>query len=91
MDFVQKPNFFLSALFTEILLENNVFYIKERKERFEVKKTVVKKRAKKWTFSKGVVSPWILSKNRIFLYGCFLQKLCQKKWFLIILDRKQTL
>ena len=90
MDSFQKPNCFLSALFTEILLEHNVFYIVERKERFSLEKTVVKKRAKKWTFSKGV-SPWILSKNRNFIYGCFSQKLCQKKWFLIILDRKQTL
>ena len=54
------------------------------------KKNKVLKRAKKWTFSKGV-SPWILSKNRNFIYGCFSEKLCQKKWFLIILDRKQTL
>ena len=44
------------------------------------KKNKVLKRAKKWTFSKGV-SPWILSKNRNFSYGCFLQKLCWKKWF----------
>ena len=26
MDFVQKSNFFLSAFFTEILSENNVFW-----------------------------------------------------------------
>ena len=47
------------------------------------------KRAKKWTFSKGV-SPWILSKNRTFSYRCFLQKLCQKRLFLDILNRKQS-
>ena len=34
MDFVQKSNFFLSAFFTEILSENNVFDIVERKEWF---------------------------------------------------------
>ena len=54
-----------------------------------MEKTVVKKRAKKWTFSKGV-SPWILSKNRTFSYRCFLQKLCQKRLFLDILNRKQS-
>ena len=54
------------------------------------KKNKVLKRAKKWTFSKGV-SPWILSKNRTFSYCCFLQKLCQKRSFLDILNRKQSL
>ena len=34
MDFFQKSNFFLSAFFTEILSENNVFDIVERKEWF---------------------------------------------------------
>ena len=34
MDFVQKSNFFLAAFFTEILSENNVFDIEERKEWF---------------------------------------------------------
>ena len=49
----------------------------------------VVKRAKKWTFSKGV-SPWILSKNRTFSYRCVSQKLCQKRSFLDILNRKQS-
>ena len=47
------------------------------------------RRAKKWTFFKGV-SPWILSKNRTFSYRCFSQKLCQKRSFFDILDRKQS-
>ena len=34
MDFVQKSKFFLSAFFTEILSENNIFDIVERKECF---------------------------------------------------------
>ena len=53
-------------------------------------KIEVLKRAKKETFYKGV-SPWILSKNRNFSYGCFLQKLCEKKSCFNILDKKQTL
>ena len=36
------------------------------------------------------VSPWILSKNRTFSYRCFSQKLCQKRSFLDILNRKQS-
>ena len=76
--FVQKSNFFLSAFFPEILSENIVLDNVERKEWFQVKKMEVLKRARKWTFSKGV-SPWIFPKNRNFSYGCFLQKLCQKK------------
>ena len=34
MDFVQNSNLFLSAFFTEILSENNVFNIVKRKEWF---------------------------------------------------------
>ena len=52
-------------------------------------KKKVLKRAKKWTFSKGV-GPWILFKNRTFSYRCFSQKLCQKRSFLDILNRKQS-
>ena len=36
------------------------------------------KRAIKWAFSKGV-TPWILSKNRIFYYCCFSQKIISEK------------
>ena len=48
------------------------------------------KKGQKMDISKGV-GPWILSKNGIFSYRCFLQKLCQKKSFLDILSRKQSL
>ena len=34
MDFVQRSNFFLSAFFTEVLSENIVFDVVERKEWF---------------------------------------------------------
>ena len=54
-----------------------------------MEKIEVLKRAIKWKFSKGV-SPWILSKNRSFSYRCFLEKLCQKRTFFDILDRKQS-
>ena len=42
------------------------------------KKNKVLKRAKKWTFSKGV-SPWILSKNRIFSYRSFFTEIMSEK------------
>ena len=54
-----------------------------------MEKNQVLKTAKKWTFFKEV-SPWILSKNRTFSYPCFSQKLCPKRSFLDILNRKQS-
>ena len=42
------------------------------------KKIEVLKRAKKWTFFKGV-SPWILSKNRTFSYLCFFTEIMSEK------------
>ena len=42
------------------------------------KKNKVLKRAKKWTFSKGV-SPWILSKNRNYSYGWFFTEIMLEK------------
>ena len=73
---------FLFAFFTEILSENNVFDILERKEKIEVLT-----RTKKWTFFEGV-SPWILSKNRTFSYLPFSQKFYQKTTFLIFWKEK---
>ena len=61
----------------------------KEKNDFKQKKIQVFKRAKKWTFSKGV-SPWILSKNRTFSYSCYSRKFCQKKSFLNILNKKQS-
>ena len=54
-----------------------------------MEKIQVLKKAEKWTFFQGV-SPWILSKNRTFSYPCFTQKLCPKRSFLDILNRKQS-
>ena len=46
------------------------------------------KKCQKWTFFNGV-SQWILWKNRTWYCMCFLRKLCQKRSFFDILDRKQ--
>ena len=45
------------------------------------------KKGQKMDISKGV-SPWILSKNRDFSYLYFSQKICQRRLFLDILNRK---
>ena len=87
MDFFQKSNFFLWAFFTEIISENIVFDIVERKQSFLDQKIEVLRRAKKWTFFKGV-SPWIFSKNQTFSYGRFSQKSYQKTSFLILWNEK---
>ena len=59
------------------------------KQSFWDKKIEVLKSAKKWTFFKEV-SPWILSKNWNLSFPCFSQKLCPKRSFLDILNRKQS-
>ena len=52
-------------------------------------KKKVLKRAKKWTFFKGV-SLCILSKNRTFSYRRFSQNSYQKRLFFDIYERKQS-
>ena len=86
----KNRNFSFSCFSRKLCHKKSPLNILNKKQSFLDQKMEVLTRAKKWTFSKGV-SPWILSKNRNFSYGCFVQKLGQKKWFLVILDRKQTL
>ena len=88
--FIPKTELFLIGTFHRNSIRTQRFLYCGKKRKIFTGKNCSSKKDQKWTFSKGV-SPWILSKNQIFLCGCFLQKLCQKKWFLIILDRKQTL
>ena len=89
MDFVKKSNFFLSVFFAKSYQKTQFFILQTEKNDFKQKKIEVLQKDQKWTFSKGV-SPWILSENRTFCYRCFLQKLCHKRWFLEILNRKQS-
>ena len=102
---MSKNKDFLKGLVHGVLSENRSFSYRrfsqnfyqktsflilwKEKNDFKWKKIEVLKRAKKWTFFKGV-SPWIFSKNRTFSYLCFSQKLCQKRSFLDTLDRKQS-
>ena len=51
-------------------------------------KIKVVKRAKKWTFSIGV-SPLFCPKMKISIIGCFSLKLCQKRSFFDIYERKE--
>ena len=80
MDSFQKPNCFLSALFTEILLEHNVFYIVERKERFSLEKTVVQKRTKNGHFPNGLVHGFC-PKIKFFCVGVFYRNYVRKNGF----------
>ena len=56
------------------------FDILERKQSFLDQKVEVLKGAKKWTFFKGV-SPWILSKNELFVIGIFYRNHIRKDRF----------
>ena len=89
MDFVEKWNFFLSAFFTEIISENIFFDIVERKDYFKWKKIEVLKRARKWTFFKGV-SRRFCPKKHNFYYLCFSLKLCHKRFFFDIYEKKKN-
>ena len=86
---LSKNRTFSHAFLLQKLCQKKSFFDNyERRQSFWDQKIEVLKRAEKWTFSKGV-SPWILSKNRTFSYRCFLQKLCQKRSFFDIYERKQ--
>ena len=89
-DFLQKSKFLLSVFFTEIMPEKIVFQYLWKKRMILSGKKLSFKKGQKIDISKGV-GPWILSKNWIFSYRCFVQKLCQKRSFLDILSRKQSL
>ena len=88
MDFVEKWNFFLLAFFTEIISENILFHILERKDYLKWKKIEVLKRAKKWTFFKGV-SPRFCPKIIISIIAVFSLELCHKRFFFDIYERKE--
>ena len=88
--FSPKIEVFLIGVFHRNSIKRTTFLILWKdKNDFKRKKIQVLKRAKKWPFSKGV-SPWILCKNRTFSYRSFSQKICQKRSFLDILNRKQS-
>ena len=89
MDFVEKWNFFLTAFFTEIISENIFFDIVERKDYFKWKKIEVLRRARKWTFFKGVNRRFCPKKHN-FYYLCFSLKLCHKRFFFDIYEKKKN-
>ena len=80
--------FYQQSLFRKLDQKRSFFDILERKEwSLDPKKWSFKK-SKKSKFFKGV-SPWFLSKNRIFDQGNFWGKLSHKALFLDVLDRKE--
>ena len=86
---LSKNRTFSYRFFLQKLCEKKSFFdILDRKQSFYDQKIEVLTTAIKWTFFKGVC-PWILSKNRTFPYCFFSQKLCQKRSFFDIYERKQ--
>ena len=79
---VKKSNILSRVFILQIRPGKVVLYILERKEWILDPKSKVFKRSRKWKFFKAV-SPWFLSKNRIFYQGCLFRKLDQKRSFLI--------
>ena len=84
----KNRNFSYRCFSLKLCQKTSFFDIYERKQLFLDQNIEVLRRAKKWTFFKGV-SPWILSKNRNFFYRCFSVKLWQKTSFFDIYERKQ--
>ena len=80
--------FYQQGLFRKLDQKRSFFDILERKEWLLDSKKWSFKKSKKSKFFKGV-SPWFLSKNRIFDQGKFLGKLSHKALFLDVLDRKE--
>ena len=74
----ENRTFSYRCILQNLCQKRSFFHILERKQSFLEQKLEVLTRAKKCRFFKGV-SPWIYSKNRNFSYGCFFQKLLEKK------------
>ena len=72
MVFLKKSTFFLYVFLTKKSQKERFFDILDRNECFLDLKSEVLKRSKKSTFCKRV-SPWFLSKNRLFSYMFFFQ------------------
>ena len=86
--FSPKIEFFLIGVFHRNQLRKDRFWYCGKKVMILRRILEVLKKAQKMDIFE---SPCILSKNRNFSYGWFLQKLCEKKSFFVILDRKQSL
>ena len=65
-----------------------LYQIQDRKECFQDQNSKVLEKTKELKFFKGV-SPWFLSKNRIFYEECLFHNLDQKRSFFDILDSKE--
>ena len=84
MDFVQKPNFFLSAFLTEMILEKFVFRYCRKKRMILRGKIEVFKRFKKWTFSKRLVHGFC-AKIGISLIAVFYRNFVRRNRFSIFM------
>ena len=84
---VQKRAFFQFFLFVNIVQENVLYDILERKNAFLGYKNKMFKKSKNWHFSKGV-NPWFWSKNGHFSNFSILGNIGQENVFYDILERK---
>ena len=87
MVFVQKSKFFLLVFFGEIISENIVFEILDKKQRFLDQKNKVLKRSKLGDFPKGIIHGFC-SKIILFLIYFFWIKKVDKDHFLMLLIEK---
>ena len=85
--FGRKIEVFLIGVFHRNPFRKHRFWYWGTKRMILRGKKKVLKRAKKFTFSKGV-SPWIWSKDRTFSYGRFSQKSYQKTSSLMLWKEK---
>ena len=86
---LSKNRTFSYRRFLQKLYQKRSFLILWKEKNDFKRKNRSFKKGQKLTFSKWV-SPWMLFKNRSFSDRCFLQKLCQERSFLDILNRKQS-
>ena len=87
MGFVKNRIFYQGYFLGKLIKNSLVFDVLDRKECFLDHKNEVLKKPRKWKYFKGV-SPWFVSKNRIFYQGCLFCKLDQERWFYIFWREK---
>ena len=89
MDFVQKSNFFLSLLVTEIVSQkNHLFDILDRKQSDQDQKIEVLTRAQKWTFFLKGLAHGFCPKIELFL-SAFFKEIISEKMVFDIVERKE--
>ena len=89
MVFCPKMDIFPTFFLGNIVLENMLYHILERKNAFLGYKNKKFKKSKNWHFSKGV-NPWFWSKNGHFSNFLFSGNIGQQNVFYDILERNNA-